>query len=113
MLFTVIAGVTLVAGITENGLSSGRGLQHSNTDPTTNVDYNTPRSKQCIIMPGEDNQLFFDVLQDWGVQDGQSIKTTIIDKEMDKGFNYDKKGNYKPGQNDAVYNSKGQKKCTK
>lgn len=28
---------------------------------------------------------------------------------MDKGFNYDKKGNYKPGQNDAVYNSKGQK----
>lgn len=100
-------------GITENGLSGGRGLQHSNTNPTTNVDYNTPRSKQCIIMPGEDNQKFFDVLQDWGVQDGQSIKTTIIDKEMDKGFNYDKKGNYKPGQNDAVYNNKGQKKCTK
>lgn len=43
----------------------------------------------------------------------KKIKTTIIDKEMDKGFNYDKKGNYKPGQNDAVYNNKGQKKCTK
>ena len=32
---------------------------------------------------------------------------------MDKDFNYDKKCNYKPGQNNAVYNNKGQKKCTK
>ena len=68
-------------GYTENGLSEGRGLQHSNINPKTGDDYNTPYSKQCIILPGQDNELFFDVLQDWGVQDGVSIKTTIIDKK--------------------------------
>lgn len=68
-------------GYTENALSEGRGLQHSNTNPKTNKDYNNPYSKQCIILPGQDNELFFELLQDWGVQDGQSIKTTIVNKE--------------------------------
>ncbi|MBC6712399.1 hypothetical protein [Treponema sp. Marseille-Q3903] len=82
-------------GYTENGLSEGRGLQHSNTNPNTNEDYNNPYSKQCVILPGQDNTLFFEVLKDWGVQDGESIKTTIIDKELHKDGKYDKNGNYK------------------
>ena len=62
-------------------MSRGRGLQHSNTNPKTNQDYNNPYSKQCIILPGQDNELFFEVLQDWGIQDNQVIKTTIVDKK--------------------------------
>ncbi len=72
-------------GYTENGLSEGRALQHSNTNPTTNKDYNTPYSKQCIILPGADNERFFAVLEDWGIQDGQSIKTIIIDSNNSCG----------------------------
>lgn len=68
-------------GYTENALSGGRGLQHSNTNPKTNQDYKNPYSKQCIILPGQDNELFFEVLQDWGIQDNQVIKTTIVDKK--------------------------------
>ena len=92
-------------GNTENGLSPGRGLQHANTNPDTNIDYNNPYSKQCILLPGFDNDLFFDVLQDWGVQDGQSIKTIIIDKEINKGNNYDKNGNYRPKTKDTGCNN--------
>ena len=62
-------------------MSRGRGLQHSNTNPKTNQDYKNPYSKQCIILPGQDNELFFEVLQDWGIQDNQVIKTTIVDKK--------------------------------
>ena len=67
-------------GYTENPLSSGRGLIHSDeiNDGTGNT-YNTPYSKQCFILPKSDHKEFFDKMNEWGVEDGDVIKTLIID----------------------------------
>ena len=71
-------------GITENGLSPGRGLGHSNVKPDgTGKEYQTPYSKQCFIMPGKDNKRFFQTLKDWGVKSGDSIKGKLIDMFFD------------------------------
>ena len=61
-------------GNTEKGLSIGRGLEHSNGKPDGSGDYNTPYSKQCFIMPSEDNKRFFQTLKDWGVKNGETVK---------------------------------------
>ena len=66
-------------GITENGKSPGRGLEHSNTKPDGSRDYSVPYSKQCFIMPGEDNTRFFETLERWGVEDGESIEGHLVD----------------------------------
>jgi len=65
-------------GYTVNGHSSGRGLLHSNRGRGKTYDYNTPYSKQCIILPYEDNKKFFGVLSVWGVKDGGIVQGYIF-----------------------------------
>ena len=64
-------------GYTENPLSTGRGLQHSNGNPEGTGDYNNPYSKQCFIMPSANNKIFFDTLEKWNVQDGDVIEGVL------------------------------------
>ena len=55
---------------------------HSDEIPDGNGNpYNTPFSKQCIILKKEDNKVFFDALKEWGIQDGSVIKGTIFDTD--------------------------------
>ncbi|MBQ9539474.1 MAG: RHS repeat-associated core domain-containing protein, partial [Treponema sp.] len=70
-------------GITENGKSPGRGLVHSNTKTDgSGDDYTTPYSKQCFIMPGEDTTRFFETLERWGVEDGESIEGYLFNLKI-------------------------------
>ncbi|ULQ59126.1 hypothetical protein K7I13_11525 [Brucepastera parasyntrophica] len=74
-------------GYTENEATPGRTLVHSNTNPTTNADYNTPYSKACIIpKKGEDNVLFFDTLARWGAKKGDIIPGHVyVNKSWESG----------------------------
>ena len=72
-------------GYTENPKSGGRGLIHSNTSPSTKKDYNTPRSKQCFILPGKDSKRFFNTLKNWGVKNEESVKGVLFDAKITRG----------------------------
>ncbi len=67
-------------GITENALSSGRGLIHSAEKPDgSGNEYNVPYSQQCFIFSKEDNKRFFDTLKNAGVKQGDVIKGQLYD----------------------------------
>ncbi|MBO6186215.1 MAG: hypothetical protein J6O88_16270 [Chryseobacterium sp.] len=63
----------------ENAKSEGRGLIHSNRGRDKESDYSIPRSKQCFILPDEDNERFFDTLEKWGVEDNTFLKGTLYE----------------------------------
>lgn len=67
-------------GYTEGGKSEGRGLVHSDEKPDKKGErYTTPYSKQCFILPTEENDSFFETLRALGVKEGESIKGTVYD----------------------------------
>ena len=68
-------------GITENALSDGAGLIHSNVDPELKIEYKTINSKQCFILKKEQNEAFFKTLKDWGVEDDSIVKGTVFDTD--------------------------------
>ena len=74
-------------GITESPLSTGRGLEHSNTNPNTKKEFNSspqnpdgvPYSKQCIIKPGKDSARYFKFLRDAGLKNGDIVKGFLFE----------------------------------
>ncbi len=73
-------------GYTEDALSEGKGLVHSDEIPNGKGEsYKTPYSKQCFILSKEDNAEFFQTLKDWDVKDNELIRGIVFDTErMDK-----------------------------
>ena len=60
-------------GYTENAKSDGRGLIHSDINPSTGQSYVHAYSKQCFISSSVNNNLFFSTLQNWGVENNSIV----------------------------------------
>ncbi len=58
--------------------SNERHLEHSNTNPETGLDYNTPYGKGCIIpLSGSDNTKIHNTLSSMGISSGTRIDASI------------------------------------
>ena len=69
-------------GLTEDAKSDGCGLVHSDAKPDNPEEsYEVSYSKQCFILQKEDNDLFFETLKEWGIEDNSIIKGTVFDVE--------------------------------
>ena len=77
-------------GYTEKPLSGGRGLVHSNRGNGKDEDYRVPRSKQCIIMPYNDDIRYHDTLRRWGMKQDDVIAGVIYDFDNSIKINKEK-----------------------
>ncbi|MBP5359337.1 MAG: RHS repeat-associated core domain-containing protein [Treponema sp.] len=79
-------------GYTEKPLSDGRGLVHSNRENSNKAtkDYNVPRSKQCIILPYEDDIRYHDTVRRWGMKQDDVIAGVIYDFDNSRKINKEK-----------------------